>query len=289
MTSRIQKLARVFNYRRSFAGAASLWLLFGVQAVHSADIAYEVRQGSDATLSLELGIQLYATKIPIVGYTSEDPDDPIADEIGATLLIAGRAEWQGLFLELVAESFTVGALGYKLWEGDRTTFDLILTDGGIGGFDPGIGSFESVEERGSDAVIGLRSSHKFDSTLAQLELYSDVSGKHDGQIAALQLGRFKQIRNWNIHGVVGLRYFSDKMADYYFGISEEESTASIPRYQASGGMLSRLEIGATIPLSEHWIFKSTVEGYYFPDSFSDSPLTNDRLGSFSSASFSYVF
>lgn len=279
----------ISSYCRYLAASViPLCLLLGFQAAHGADIAYKIRQGNDTSVSLELGLALLAADIPVVGWVGEDPEDPTAAEVEVGLLIEGRANWRGLFVETNLNSFSIFAMGFTPWSNDSTSVDLVFSDG-LGEYEPGIGAFESVNYRKSDFVAGIRATHHFDKTLLQLEGYSDISGQHDGQMLALQLGRFRQIRNWNLHGLLGARYFSDSMVDYYFGITEEESTADIPSYEASGGILASLEIGVTLPLTEKWLFKSTVEGLYLPDSILDSPLVEDKVGFIASTALSYVF
>lgn len=274
--------------QRVAACAVPMCLLLNVQTAHSADIAYKIRQGPDTSVSFELGFQAIAADIPIVAWVGEDPADPTGGELEIGLIFNGRAEWKGLFAETNSNSFNIFALGYSPWSNENTSVDLLISEG-LGPYDPGIGEFASVENRSSDLVAGIRATHHFENTLIQLEAYSDISGKHDGQMAALQVGQFRQVKNWNLHGLIGARYFSGNMLDYYFGISEEESTANIPQYEASGGTLATLEIGATLPLTEKWIYKSTVEGLYLPDSVSASPLADDRLGGIFSTSVTYVF
>lgn len=276
------------SFQRLAVCAVSVNLLLLVQIAHSADIAYKIRQGSDASVSFELAFGFVVLDVPLVGWVSDDPEDPTSGALEVGLAFDGRAEWKGLFVETIFHSFNSIALGYTPWSNDKTSVDLLITDG-LGRYEPGIGAFQSVENRGSDVVAGIRATHHFDKTLVQLEVSSDVSGKHDGQMVALQLGRFRQVRNWNLHGLIGARYFTDNMLDHYFGISEAESTADIPRYEASGGTLASLEIGATLPLTEKWIFKSTAEGLYLPDSVSDSPLADDRVAVIVSTSVNYVF
>ena len=262
--------------------------LLSAQVSHGADIAHKIRQGSDALLSFELGFQLVGADLPVVGWVNDNAETPTGSVVNFGLFFDGRAEWKGLFAETNSHSFTSFALGYTPWSNNTTSVDFVISEG-LGTYEPGIGAFESVEKRTSDLVAGIRTTLNLDSTLVQFEAYSDISGKHDGQMTALQMGKFVQIRNWNLHGLVGVRYFSGNMLDYYFGISESESTTAIPRYTASGGTLGSLEVGATLPLSGKWVLKLTAEGLYLPDSVTDSPLSNGRLGGFISTSVSHVF
>jgi len=278
----------IFCLKRVAACAVPLCLLLSVQSVHGADIAYEIRQGSEKSVSFELGFAAALIYIPIVGWVTKDAEDPTGAVLELGLLFNGRAEWKGLFVETNSDSFSILAAGYTPWRNETTRVDLVFTDG-LGRYEPRIGEFESVNNRSSDLMAGIRVTHTAGNTLAQLEGYSDVSGKHDGHMVAVQVGKFRQVRNWNLHGLVGARYFTGNMLDYYFGISEEESTASIPLYEASGGTLATLELGATLPVGDGWIFKATTEGLYLPDSVTESPLADGNLGVIVSTSLSYVF
>lgn len=261
---------------------------FNIQNVHSADITYELSQGNDTSISFELGVQVVFADIPIVGWVSTDPDDPTGKTLLPLPIFEGRFQWKGLFLEANSNSFSLFGLGYSPWSNENTSVDLVLSDG-LGQYEPGIGAFESVEKRDANVFAGVRSTHHFENTLVQFEIHSDVLGTHDGQMAAVQAGRIWQVRNWSLHGLVGARYLTANFLDYYFGITERESTAEIPPYEASGGTLGTLEIGGTLPLTNKWIFKSNVQSFYLPDSVSASPLADGRIGIILSSSVSYVF
>jgi outer membrane scaffolding protein for murein synthesis (MipA/OmpV family) len=118
---------------------------------------------------------------------------------------------------------------------------------------------------------------------------ADVSNAHEGVIGAVHVGRQKQIRNWNLHGLLGARLFSDKVADYYMGVSPDEATADIPEYRAKAGVLPSIQVGATLPLSEKWIFETQVQYTHLPDSISDSPLAQGDAIYAAQVGVSYVF
>lgn len=268
--------------------ATPLLLVLFIFPAHSADIGRKIRQGQDASLAFELGFQAGLIDIPIVGWESEDPDDPSGGVLELGIIFDARAQWKRFFAEINSNSFSNLAFGYSALSTDTMSLDILVSEG-LGSYEPSIGAFDSVRNRSSDLVAGLRNTHHLDDTLFQFELFSDVSGKHDGQMAAVQLGKFRQYRNWNLHALASARYFTGNMVDYYFGISAEESNMQIPQYEAKGGTLGSVEIGATLPLNEKWIFKSTAEALYLPDSVVDSPLSDGRIGGILSSSISYVF
>ena len=263
--------------------------LLVLQAARAADIAHEVRQGdTESSLALELGLHFGYFKVPLVGFASDDAEDSTEGMFSLGPVLQGRAEWRGLFAELFRESYNGVALGYEAWADEYNAIDLVLTNN-LTDYDPGIGEFSSLQLRKGDVIAGLRSTHFFDRSIVQLELYGEATSRHKGYVAAAHLGRFWQIRNWNLHAVSGLRYLSGQVLDYYFGVSNSEASAGIPVYKASGGTLVSLEFGSTLPLTEKWVFRGTARGHYLPDAIADSPLADGRLVTEISTSISYVF
>ncbi|MFK7857377.1 MAG: hypothetical protein AB8B64_01070 [Granulosicoccus sp.] len=151
--------------------------LLSIQAAHGADIDHKIRQGSDASASFEPGVLALASDIPVVGWIDEDPEDPNGGALGTGLLIDGRAEWKGLVVETYFNSFSAFSLGYSLSTDDKTSIDLIFSEG-LRTYESDIGEYQCVENRSSDLVAGIRATHHFDAALVQIEAYSDVSGRH---------------------------------------------------------------------------------------------------------------
>ena len=120
--------------------------------------------------------------------------------------------------------------------------------------------------------IGVRGNYHLGNNILQFELVGDVSGAHDGIIASAQYAYNTQYRNWNLHALTGVRYFSDKVLDHYFSVPAEEATSSVNTYRADQGFLPSIQIGGALPITENWVFRTSVEYALLPDSVSDSPL-----------------
>lgn len=263
----------------------SMWV---GSATAATDISREVRHGRDATNGfVELGLALGAARFPIAGASPNTKD---ADDINGSLGIVLNAvgSWNGLFAELLYDSFGGVALGYHLIDNDNISLDVLVTNT-FGYLDPEQEGFETIEERDADGVAGIRGNFYLGNSIIQLSLLSDISDTHDGHSASLQWGRYWQVRNWNLHLIGGARYFSDRLNNYYFGISESESTDALPQYQADAGWMGEVEIGATVPLNENWVFRSRLQVVGFDEAISDSPLALDNNGFFTDAALIYVF
>lgn len=247
--------------------------LFIGQGVQAADIARDIRDGElDNASFFELGIGVFVGELPLLGFNGQEPEDSGNVNLSISAGLQARLEYRGFFAEVIEDSFSDITLGYNAYVTEDTSLDIVATtwfqhisrDEYVG--------FESVTDRDGDILIGLRSNHYFGDNQLQFELLHDVVDAHDGFVAAAQVGRRFQYRNWNFHGLAGLRFFSEKVLQHYFGVSEAESTATLAAYNADQGFLPTLQFGGTVPINENWIFRTGAEYSLLPSTVSDSPL-----------------
>ena len=245
-----------------------------MSTVHAADIAREVSEsGASNDSFLEISFSLSSFKLPLIGLTDQNQRESGERINGIDLGLEGQFEYNNFFVEFFTDSFNDVTFGYSMFVGERYSLDLIANDlfGSVKRHD--INGFESIEEREGDLNLGIRGNWFDGDNLLQLELLRDVSGAHNGVNASAQLGRQFQLRNWSLHSLAGVRYFSEKVVDHYFGVSAEESTATLPVHNASHGFFPSVLIGATLPLNEKWLFRASAGYSYLPESVRDSPLS----------------
>lgn len=239
------------------------------------DISREVRRGNESPGSfLELGVFARVERIPLLGFNGQNPDEIGDEEVDLfTIDIRGRFEYRRFYAQIIEDSFTDIALGFNIISTEKYNLDFIGTQYFQGISRSEFDGFESITRRDEDINLGFRGHVNFDDNLIQYEAVADVSGSHNGVIASVQYGRQFQYRNWNFHTLLGLRYISAGVLDHYFGVSEQESSASVSAYTAGDGFLPTVELGATLPLSEKWLFETTAEYSLLPESVTESPLT----------------
>lgn len=257
----------------------------------AADIAREVVTLNDRSDGYaEISFAVGAGKEPLIGFNDKDSIEESDDQLNfLNIGIDARLRYKDVFIELVEGSFSNITLGYIASTSDTGSLELI----GTNVFNPvernHVPGLESVNDRDGDFNLGFRSSAYRGNTVFQLELMADVSGSHEGVIGAAHIGRQKQIRNWNLHGLLGARLFTDEVADYYLGVSAEEATATLPEYKGKAGLLPTVQLGATLPLSEKWIFEAQAQYTHLPDNISDSPLAQGDAIYAAQLGVSYVF
>jgi outer membrane scaffolding protein for murein synthesis (MipA/OmpV family) len=272
------------NYLGLFALAV---LQFSTPVVIAADIARDVRIAektpdfSDGGF-FEIGAGLEWSDTPVRG---ED------DDVGIEIVLGGRYQWRGLFFESIYDASSILSLGYNAWNNDQWSLDIIgSTVNGGGHISDDNEELKGLTEKDLDFLVGGRATGYFGQSIVQFLLLSDVSDRHDGMIASVEGGRSWQVRNWNYHTLLGLRYNSKEVSNYYLGITPEEASAtSLPAYKAGAGAILTAEIGATYPMSDHWVFRGTASVEHLTKNLNDSPIIKQENWPSLSATFSYVF
>jgi outer membrane scaffolding protein for murein synthesis (MipA/OmpV family) len=271
------------NYIGLFALAV---LQFSVPVVVAADIARDVRIGEKIPNSsdggfFEIGAGLSLFDTPVRGE---------ADGVGIEIVLGGRYQWHGLFFESIQDSSIFSSLGYNAWNNDQWSLDIIgsSVNGDIISGDNE--ELKGLTERDGDFLVGGRATGYFGQSIIQALLLKDASDRHDGIVASVEGGHSWQVRNWNYHTLLGLRYNSKEVVNYYLGINPEEASAtSLPAYKAGAGAVLTAEIGATYPMSEHWVFRGTASVEHLTKNLNDSPIIKQENWPTLSATFSYVF
>lgn len=266
------------------------------QGLEAAEIGRDILDGEPGNHSvIELGFSTQILQVPLLGLNDQDPEDSGGVELHAELGLQLQLEYNGFFLDVIKEGFSMEegfgdiTLGYNVYTNRNTSLDLVATQVFHEIARDEYTGFESVDDRDEDVHIGVRSSHYFGNFQLQLDVSRDVSGAHDGVVAAAQVGRRLQLRNSSIHGLAGVRYFSEDIMQHYFGVSDSESTATLASYDADDGFFPTAQIGATFPIGKKWIFRTSAEYSILPDAVSDSPLAQGNDVFFVGAGIYRVF
>ena len=257
------------------------------------DIAREV-SGDGGDNFFELSVGLVAGKNNRIQTEEENEED-----YGLRLGLGWEYRWKGFFSEAIQDSYSGLNLGYELWQNDNWRLDIIGMNlhGSASNADeilPGMSEDERNKRLPKRDTIslngGVRATYYWKDNIFQFRLESDYSQKNAGAQGSFLVGRAWQVRNWNIHGLTGLLWHSRKRSEYLWSVSSLEATEKFPEYQASSALNYSFEIGATYPISEHWLSRSKIVAFIIDDSASESPLTkSDNVSGEISTSIVYVF
>ena len=123
------------------------------------------------------------------------------------------------------------------------------------------------------AVNGGIRGHYF-STVGewQLALLQDISNVHKGQLVALQYSRKWLWRDFQMRLRLGTDWKSAALLDYYYGVSERDTTLTEYYFNGKSGWQTYLSINVLKPINENWSWLAKMSYRRLPNSLTDSPL-----------------
>lgn len=255
----------------------SMILLFlSSSMLYAGDISRDIRNGGVApqgSYHLELGLAVYYLEYPVLG-VAERPYEP-----GIGVVIDGRFQWRRLFIEAMTENERGLTFGVSVIDNEAWSLDLLASNQHNEISEDLNDELDGLADRETDFMLGLRSTLAFENTLAEVEYATDISDTHNGEIFALSLGKFWQIRNFNLHSQIGFRYTSKDITNYYVGIDPQRDiiTERFPAYSVDQGSNEyKFEVGVTYPINEKWVLRSTAQSFYYSDEVMDSPLATNN-------------
>ncbi len=295
------------NYERNTAGDLrmtslfhSMWraalFLLAPSFLFAQDIAKTVREGQQPLVSggyFEVGVGGGYVHNPYVN------EDVYSDDYFLELDIAGEYRFRNLFFEASQGTQDGLNFGYTLWHNDDWLVDLLAASisGSLSDLDDATIHPDDNEatrneklEHGDTVYIGagVRVTHYFDKYVLQYRLVSDIYDKN-GLVSTLRFGRGWQVQGWHLHYILSAQYTSQETNDYWFGVTETESTTRFPTYEPSAGMSYSALFGITRPITESWVFRGYAGYLALPSTVRSSPLVYDHNWSTVIATINYVF
>jgi len=256
----------------------SLLLIFCLfsSSVLAEDISRAIRTGNPypgiIENYVEVGHKFEVGKSPVFGRADADWQT----QSSFVNLSWGIGSW---FVERLGEANDPYLFGYSAYNTENWSFDVVIgtkyedlinTTGRLRGLD----------KRSSATLFGGRATGYIGDYLVQLSARQDISSKWTGHEAFVLVGRSWQVKNWNFHGMAGVKYFNQGIIDYYYGISEVESQRTgLDAYNPNGFFTFNAEFGVTYPITEHLVFRATTRARTFADEAMDSPIFEHKRSS----------
>jgi len=286
--------ARVF-----FVVCSSLFFAAFALRCIAGDLSSDVRKGASGPDTgnggyIEVGLGLSSYTSPIVGVPEGNKKDEVHTE--GLLDVNARYQYQGWFVELFSQSLEQFTMGYNFYNGSNAykndgnwAIDWVALAEHDEMSAEETNDYRGLHTRRGDFMSGPRATAYYGNYIVQLHALTDISRTHYGELYSLKLARHWQHRNWNFHGIVGGTFRSQEITDYYFSIAADEASAQYPEYEAPAGMSYVVELGATYPISEKWVFRGFVRRIGMESEATESPLILDDHGETVSVAISYVF
>ena len=245
-------------------------LFLSHQAV--ADVSRDIRDGrldlgNQNGGFFEIGPRLDFSSIPVTGVEENN--------LNFSVHIGGYYRFKRFFVDIAAESHSRVQFGYNALSRPLWSIDLLAASSEAGIDSRFSDELEDIDSRPGGLNFGVRVTAYPGSLIAQFEALADVSGRHDGFTMTGSLARNWLVRNWNVHAILGARYYSASYTDYIFGIDEDEASDRFPEYEAGTSAAYVTEVGASYPMSEYWVFRTTARYWALSDSMARSPFLFD--------------
>jgi outer membrane protein len=135
---------------------------------------------------------------------------------------------------------------------------------------------DGMQDRDMAFDGGLRISWKNEIIYMILEGVTDLSGTHQGQ--ELRLTIEKELLRGFLTPKAGIKWQSDDLTDYYYGVKPNEVRAGRVAYAADDDLEYMVGVTIGVPLGEKWAAFGDIQCSFLEDEGKDSPIVGkDKL------------
>jgi outer membrane protein len=122
-----------------------------------------------------------------------------------------------------------------------------------------------------------------------LSATTDVLGEHDGQEVRLTYSIPLGSVRFQVQPAAGIAWYSENLADHYFGVRPGEARAGRPAYAVESATNVFVEVRVLMPLSRRWALVLSGGVEWLDDAITASPIVEDntRFGMFAGASYMF--
>jgi outer membrane protein len=141
----------------------------------------------------------------------------------------------------------------------------------------------------SDELAGMHNRHKTidvggefgisgDWGKLYTSILTDALGQHDGQefrvTYAKPFDKAFDVNNLRISPSVGFALLSSNLADYYYGVRNDEARAGRPAYSPGASVNWFLGLDANYRLNDDWTLLTSITYYWLDSDIHSSPIVN---------------
>jgi outer membrane protein len=204
-----------------------------------------------------LGVGAVALDQPYVGGDTEFNGFPVIGYLGERLQVFGPR----------ANYLLVGNETFSLKADASVRFS---------GYDPDdSAALQGMDERDVTLEAGFTLSARGELGEVELSVLTDVLNRHSGQEAVLRYGYEIGDGSLTVTPFAGLRWISSNLADYYYGVRQEEATVARLAYSASSATSPFVGVSARYRLTSRWTLFGMLASQRLADGLRESPIVED--------------
>ncbi len=170
---------------------------------------------------------------------------------------------------------------YKFFDNQKYQIEVIGNHDDRGYQASDSSKLTGMSERKSSLDLGGRVSTTTRMGTVSFEATTDVSGRHKGQEADLKFsqGLFRQgpkasPRSVSVDLEAGVKWQSDEVVDYYYGVKGNEATTTRSAYAGKDAMTPYVGLTARTNIMEHVTFDIGAVYKHYPDEITNSPIVD---------------
>ncbi len=129
-----------------------------------------------------------------------------------------------------------------------------------------------MEDREGSFDGGGRFSWESEMFDLKVMVLSDLGGKHNGQEVSAVLS--KELLKGFITPRVGVKWLSQNLVDYYFGVRGNEARVWRPAYEPDSTVDAIAGATVALPIGEKWAFVTDLEYEFLGSEITDSPIVD---------------
>lgn len=215
---------------------------------------------------------------------------------GLLFVLTGELKWRNFFIETPMHRSGAyiysAAFGYRFYQQDNQSWDLIASNYNVWLPDNKVSTatpqLNGLQIRDADSVNSLRYQYQWRQHLFGVESGIDVLS-HQGIINRLSYSYLWPWRNLDIYLNAALTFESNKVLNYYYGVSAAESRPDRPVYRPGAGLKTHVGLSALYPLAENWQLDGSLGLNLFSHQYLDSPLVTKKQEYMAILMVRYVF
>lgn len=131
-----------------------------------------------------------------------------------------------------------------------------------------------MDDRDLTVEGGVGMNWMMDWGLIGVSAVTDLLGKHDGQEIELSYTALFPYGDFTFIPSVGLRYKTDNLVDYYFGVKADEERAGRSAYEADEAIDPFVRLAVRRELVGRWSLLGAVQYEWFDSEIEDSPIVD---------------
>lgn len=189
-----------------------------------------------------------------------------------------------IFPEYRGERFNLDfeSLSYRLMDDGKYNLEILAKHMNLGYVSGDSTHLTGMDDRDGSINLGLRASYTTDYGVLSLHAVTDVLGSHKGQEVSLQFGEPFYTTHWrgkrdlSLGLLGGVRWQSDDVIDYYYGIKTSDATASRAAFKGKSAITPFIGIEINAGLTEHISLEAAVRYDHLPDNITDSAIASNN-------------